>query len=431
MPKEVLLLPQILQRMNNEHSLLLAPYCLNSAQLITELGFNAKVLGEGFNQRNRKERETAFHGETLKHVLNSVDSDAMIEWFNQTLFPYWQAEALHHAGKRGVTRQFIMDGMKIEVPAHLKHKYEGAGTVKNEDGSYSHGYKVVWIQQVLHPVKKGLSDSLPAKRGILIALRIGPIEEHDSSLGKWVAREFPFQKGDELIIDRGFIDADWFNHLHEERGVDVTVPVRRNMNIAKNAIIDCLTMRNHAWEPHPIRPDQWVQSLTEEDLKVWKECRVMKSGVIVKWKKPNGVFEHVVFLSTKKRLTPEQLLSTYDGRSRIEETHRQIKVFQGIEKLPSKKWAHVVFRILMGVVAFNLVHLFLMSQKCETLSQAETLKTLRQKRDRKKEQNPLVILYTESAFAVIAYRDLVLMLLDIEDPAVKQRLKRVWSMGSA
>lgn len=34
-PIEVLLLPQIIQRLHDEHSLLLAPYMLNSAELLT------------------------------------------------------------------------------------------------------------------------------------------------------------------------------------------------------------------------------------------------------------------------------------------------------------------------------------------------------------------------------------------------------------
>jgi hypothetical protein len=68
-PIEVLLLPQILQRLNDEHSLLLAPYMLNNAELIESLGYNANVLEEGFNKRNVHPRKAAFHGETLKHVL--------------------------------------------------------------------------------------------------------------------------------------------------------------------------------------------------------------------------------------------------------------------------------------------------------------------------------------------------------------------------
>ena len=43
-PIDVILLSQILQRLNDEHSLLLAPYMLNSAELITRLGYNASHL---------------------------------------------------------------------------------------------------------------------------------------------------------------------------------------------------------------------------------------------------------------------------------------------------------------------------------------------------------------------------------------------------
>ena len=51
-PIEVLLLPQVLQRLDDEHSLLLAPYILNSADLMTELGYSEKVIEEGFNTKN-------------------------------------------------------------------------------------------------------------------------------------------------------------------------------------------------------------------------------------------------------------------------------------------------------------------------------------------------------------------------------------------
>ena len=40
-PIVVLLLSQVFQRLDDEHSLLLAPYMLNSAELMTEPGFSA------------------------------------------------------------------------------------------------------------------------------------------------------------------------------------------------------------------------------------------------------------------------------------------------------------------------------------------------------------------------------------------------------
>jgi hypothetical protein len=57
-PIEVLLLPQILQRLNDEHSLLLAPYMLNSSDLVTKLGYNVKILDEGFNQKKTPETDS-------------------------------------------------------------------------------------------------------------------------------------------------------------------------------------------------------------------------------------------------------------------------------------------------------------------------------------------------------------------------------------
>ena len=41
------------------------------------------------------------------------------------------------------------------------------------------------------------------------------------------------------------------------------------------------------------------------------------------------------------------------------EAHRQMKLFQGLEDFKSKKYAFVVFHILMGAVAYNMFNLFL------------------------------------------------------------------------
>ena len=140
-PIEVLLLPQIIQRLDNEHSLVSAPYMLNSAELITKLGYSAEVLVDGFNDKNIYPRETPFHGETLKHVLLSVTPDKILDWFNEKWSP------LLEKNSPGKTRQYIIDGMKINIPKHLFEKFQSAGVVKNNDGESEYGYKVVWIYE--------------------------------------------------------------------------------------------------------------------------------------------------------------------------------------------------------------------------------------------------------------------------------------------
>ena len=125
-PIEVLLLPQVLQRLNDEHSLLLAPYMLNSAELMTELGYSARVLEEGFNNKKKYKRTTPFHGESLKHVLLSTKADKLLNWFNGD----WNQ--LMKLNAPGGTREYIIDGIEIVVPRHLYEDYEGTLNLTNK-----------------------------------------------------------------------------------------------------------------------------------------------------------------------------------------------------------------------------------------------------------------------------------------------------------
>ena len=75
---------------NDEHSLVSAPFMLNSAELMAKLGYNWRVLEDGFNDQNLHPRPSA-----------------MVSWFNER----WGS--LLRANAPGRTRQYIMDGMKI------------------------------------------------------------------------------------------------------------------------------------------------------------------------------------------------------------------------------------------------------------------------------------------------------------------------------
>jgi hypothetical protein len=114
----------------------------------------------------------------------------------------------------------------------------------------------------------------------------------------------------------------------------------------------------------------------------------------------------------------KKILLTYDQRAEIEESHRQMKMFQGLEKLPSKKFTQVLFRIVMGVVGYNLLNLFLNSEKCDDFEQY-SLKTMRQRRP--VEKNAKVIVYAEATFAVMRLYEILPILMRLTG-RVKERV---------
>ncbi len=292
-PIDALLLPQILQRLNDEHSLLLAPYMLNSADLISKLGYNARILEDGFNQRNKYPREAPFDGETLKHVLLHMRPEQIIDWFNTQWLSLWRA---HSPGR---TRQYILDGCKIEIPAHRFKDYQGAGVVVNSDGTRSYGYKAVWMQEIID------------QKCIFVTLAIVPIQVHDLQAAKELLAKFQFEPRSSIIADRGFIDGQWITHLKRERGVDIFIPLRRNMDVTLTAV--ATADNRQLWQPHPIRENQLIAEFTakEGDL-FWEECPVLSSGVLVRWTKKDGTLDNVLFVTTKEGLTGKQILTNYD-----------------------------------------------------------------------------------------------------------------------
>lgn len=388
-PMEVLILPQIMQRINNEHSLSSSPYMLSSTQLLDLLGYNAVLAKNGFNNKNIYERETCFNGETLKHVLLSSKADEIVSWFNK------EARRIFSKSVAGRTRVYIIDGTKLELPLEKVSSCQNAGVVKDGNDNVTGGYKVVWIRELLD------------QKGMIVAMKIVPINRHDVDVAKELLEEIEFEKGSVLIMDRGFFDGDWIDYLHEKKGLDICIPFKKNFVSSQYAYAN-LSAKNR-WRAHPTRPGQEIAEIELEDLK-WDKCQSFESGVCVRWNnEKTGEWDFVIFADTRKQRKAEQILEVYDLRSEIEEDHKQLKCFQLIEKQPSKKFTQVVFRLIMGVLGFNLFNIYtnFVSNK------NKSLKTFRQRKKNEVERNPKVTVYAEGCFAIIELRDLILKIIDM------------------
>ena len=401
-PKEVMLMAKIIRSLNNENSLVSAPHALNDAAVMAKLGYNYRVVEEGFNDMNIHERTTPYDGDTLRHFLMDSKPDRMMEWFNKKAAEVFRRES------PGKTQTYIMDGVKLHVPEHLVDKYHGAGSVRNGD-TWEHGYKAVWIYQLVD------------RKGIIAGMRLAPINVHDVVLGRELAADFDFGGNALLIMDRGFWDFGWIRSLVEVGGIDVCMPLKKNFFPALMAATN--PAPEHPWKPHPRRKEEEVRKMSPEEL-VWEECPVFKSGAVARYRnRRTGESEHVTFVHTRKGLEAEAVLGTYGLRQEVEEMHRQTKLYQGLEDLRSKKYPFTVFCILMGAVAYNLFTLFLNSEGCGSLRDY-TLKLMRQKKDRY-EKNPDMIIYARDCFGIFKMRGFLVTILKLPEN-IRDRLAEIF-----
>jgi hypothetical protein len=296
-PMNAILSSQILRSLNDEHSFLLAPYMLSSADLITQLGYNIKTLNEGFNDQNIHPRKSAFHGETHKHILLKTKAQSLVDWFNEKWQPIWKAQA------PGRTYQYILDGMKIPIPENLKNKFQGCGVVRDEHDNLVYGYKAVFLYEIVD------------RKGVIVAMKIAPIQVHDVVLGRELVKNFNFEKEAMLIMDRSFLDGAWITELKSQRQIDVCIPLQYNMELTQAAIAQA--DHRQGWQSHPTRAQQQAYEITRSDL-YWKECEYFQSGVLVRWVQKNGVPNEVLFVTTKYGVKAKRLLEIYDQRAAIE-----------------------------------------------------------------------------------------------------------------
>jgi hypothetical protein len=336
------------------------PFALRSHTLLGELGYSVEVLepGAGITRRGTQHR-LPFTPDAVRKWLDSLSQaeeppevskdphpedcrkgQSLIRWYNQSVGPSFREDCGRcvHA----------FDGTEIPV-CYDNEGYEGSGEVQHNDGSRVRGYKA------------GLLKSYLGQADVITGVEVGPIERHDVVLAQRLLFNSPVLKsGDVLIYDRGLLDGGLITKLKKDLQVSVIVPVKKNMGIVDEAKALAEIQEEEAkrqgktvWRKHPFRKGEEV-SLVCGLSHVWEGCEVELNGAIVRFKKRNGSFGYVVFVSSDLDLTANQILRTYRLRVEIEEDNKQVKGAWEIGEFNSTERVDVVFQIVMVLAAYSL-----------------------------------------------------------------------------
>ena len=185
-----------------------------------------------------------------------------------------------------------------------------------------------------------------------------------------------------FILDRGFLDGPEIGRC-KERGIDVLIPARRNMDVytdavglAKGGALDFLPFNPPSAAPKPVpvhrpehirrreetrqhtlakqkdentsqvKPDSKTLIRSEaavvKGLRTFSTCPVSLDVIVNKEVFGDGHEEHWVLLSTATVADPRDGRRDYALRTAIEERHRQLKCFSDLEAFSSRSFNLIV-----------------------------------------------------------------------------------------
>jgi hypothetical protein len=407
-------------RLHGMHSFNSFPLLVRSGGMLNALGPKAgrkvvhpdtgdiTIACEGFNKKNHYDRETPCDQDFLRKMAKDTDADALIRWFCDDVVGVFRKSRAFD--KEGI---FIGDASYLFVPDNPN--YEGSVkllfdehdhpiTLKEYDKmteerkiccQWRRCYKMVTL---LHTNRTG--DFF-----FFVAVKVVTGKDHESPVLYELVKQFVEAVGKgvmkRLILDRGFIDGKAIATCKKDYGIDILIPVRRDMDIYADAMalfrlpeVDWACCDQPVAElEEPARPKpkaivkrekkrqeklqqfkeakpapQPEKILVKRDaaaigqFRTWSSCTVPLSVVANREHYADGHEEIWLLIDTKEVQNPCQAQLDYHLRISTEERYRQFKCFLDLTNFTSRAFSMVVNQVVFTMLSYNLLQLHLLRQ---------------------------------------------------------------------
>jgi hypothetical protein len=345
----------------------------------------------GFNAKNTYDRQTPCDQDTLRKYVQDVPASDWQAWFNGPVQAVFQRYGFFDP--EGV---FIGDGSYLFVPDNPA--YEGS--------------VVLWFDEHNHPVeyeklsaaerKKAHRErcyklvSLLHLRGgayVYAALAVVPGNAHEGPILYGLIEQFVRQVGPgvmkKLILDRGFIDGPRIAYCKMVLGVDVLIPLKKNMDVWADAwgLAEQGTWQPQVVPPPPAAPalkrplvlekreEKRQRTLAQRRAQApapdpatviarrelcplkgfqWGQARVPLHVVVLRETYADGHREGWALMTTEDFVDPQQPPRDYARRPTIEERHRQIKCFYDLTDFHSRRFNAVLAQVVFVLLSYTL-----------------------------------------------------------------------------
>jgi len=386
----------------------------------------------GFNDKNSYDRQTPCHQDTLRKFVGDVRAEQWQEWFNGPVQEVFQRQGFFDPA--GV---FIGDGSYLFVPDNPD--YEGSC--------------VLWFDEHNHPVdyeKLGAAERKKAHRErcyklvsllhlrggayVYAALAVVAGNVHEGPVLYGLVEQFVQRVGPgvlkKLILDRGFMDGPRIAYCKTVLGVDVLIPLKKNMDLWSDAwrLSEGLPWQNQVLPaptatPPRSRPvvlekreakrqrtlaQRRAQAPPPEPATVlvrrelcpikgfqWAETPAPLHVVLLRETYADGHPEGWALMTTEDFADPQVVPRDYARRPTIEERHRQLKCFYDLTDFHSRRFNAVTAQVVFVLLSYTLRQWQLWKSEQEALAGVAPQRLQRQLNLRDQH----VVIYHQHAYA--------------------------------
>jgi hypothetical protein len=420
------------------------------------------VLCEGFNQKNHYERETPCDPDYLRKVAKDTDAQALMEWFNRDVVRVFRR---HRAfDPEGI---FIGDGSYLFVPDNPNYE----GSVKMRFDEHNHPVSLEQYNQMTE-AQKGrcrwrrcykmvtlLHTNRLREFFLFVAVKVVSGKDHECPVLYELVQQFVEAVGPgvmkRLILDRGFLDGKAISLCKKQYGIDILIPIRRNMDLYGDAMalfrepeVDWVACNEREEEvDEPVRPkpklilkrekkrQQKLRQLKEQqpppppdkilvkteaasigEFRSWSSCTVPLTVVANREHYADGHTEVWFLMDTQEVQDPSQTRQQYHLRPSTEERYRQLKCFSDLTHFTSRAFSMVTNQVVFIMLAYNLLQLFLLKRGRKELNQ----KTLPRIRQQLLPSDNYIIVYWQNYYGLFRPFELVGFVVTLGEEARKK-----------
>jgi len=479
----------ISMRLHGVHSFNAYPYVIRCGGMLNafgpEIGHKVKhpetgdvtLSCAGFNEKNDYDRQTPCDQDYLRKFSLDTNAQRLMGWFNGDVAKTFK---LHKAfDAEGI---FSGDASYLFVPDNPA--YEGSVRMLFDENDHPLEAKSLASMDPRQAARcrwrrcyKMVSLLHTDRRHSFFmraAMRIVPGNANECPILYELVDEFVASVGQgiikRLILDRGFIDGAKIGYCKLTHGIDILMPLKKNMALYADALgllksPDTKFLEVIKPAPRPIAPGRLAQApenirrreakrretlakqKAEEPPPPLKKtlvkseaagiqgftsfdtCPVPLNVIINRETYADGRQDIWMLLDTRpleNAQAPLERRAEYHLRTDIEEGHRQLKCFWDLTKFTSRAFSLVVNQVIFVALTYNLLQLHLKRKGREELNR----RTLPRIYNQLLPNDSFVIVYCQNRFALFTTSEYTEILLTLPKQsqdkilATTRRLKR-------